>query len=216
MKKIFKSFIDLIYKKKCYFCFNSKYSLTMCPECYDKLQFCNFEVNRIIDGVDVYCAGVYTKELQKLIRGLKYHKQKDLAFYQAKFMYEYFQSIDALKDKNFELIPVPLHKNRIKSRKYNHMELVCKEFSLLSGFKCNFNLIERIKDTKPQYKLSRAERLGNLQHAFTVNKDFVPQNPVLIFDDICTTGATFEEIIKELKSNGINEIVCFATSTPVY
>lgn len=216
MKKIFKSFIDLIYKKKCYFCFNSKYSLTMCPECYDKLQFCNFEVNRIIDGVDVYCAGVYTKELQKLIRGLKYHKQKDLAFYQAKFMYEYFQSIDALKDKNFELIPVPLHKNRIKSRKYNHMELVCKEFSLLSGFKCNFNLIERIKDTKPQYKLSRAERLGNLQHAFTVNKDFVPQNPVLIFDDICTTGATFEEIIKELKSNGINEITCFATSTPVY
>ena len=188
----------------------------MCPECYDKLQFCNFEVNRIIDGVDVYCAGVYTKELQKLIRGLKYHKQKELAFYQAKFMYEYFQSIDALKDKNFELIPVPLHKNRIKSRKYNHMELVCKEFSLLSGFKCNFNLIERIKDTKPQYKLSRAERLGNLQHAFTVNKDFVPQNPVLIFDDICTTGATFEEIIKELKSNGINEITCFATSTPVY
>lgn len=216
MKKFFKSFIDLIYKKKCYFCFNSKYSLTMCPECYDKLQFCNFEVNRIIDGVDVYCAGVYTKELQKLIRGLKYHKQKELAFYQAKFMYEYFQSIDALKDKNFELIPVPLHKNRIKSRRYNHMELVCKEFSLLSGFKCNFNLIERIKDTKPQYKLSRAERLGNLQHAFTVNKDFVPQNPVLIFDDICTTGATFEEIIKELKSNGINEITCFATSTPVY
>lgn len=216
MKKFFKSFIDLIYKKKCYFCFNSKYSLTMCPECYDKLQFCNFEVNRIIEGVDVYCAGVYTKELQKLIRGLKYHKQKDLAFYQAKFMYEYFQSIDALKDKNFELIPVPLHKNRIKSRKYNHMELVCKEFSLLSGFKCNFNLIERIKDTKPQYKLSRAERLENLQHAFTVNKDFIPQNPVLIFDDICTTGATFEEIIKELKSNGINEITCFATSTPVY
>lgn len=216
MKKFFKSFIDLIYKKKCYFCFNSKYSLTMCPECYDKLQFCNFEVNRIIDGVDVYCAGVYTKELQKLIRGLKYHKQKELAFYQAKFMYEYFQSIDALKDKNFELISVPLHKNRIKSRRYNHMELVCKEFSLLSGFKCNFNLIERIKDTKPQYKLSRAERLENLQHAFTVNKDFVPQNPVLIFDDICTTGATFEEIIKELKSNGINEITCFATSTPVY
>ena len=131
-------------------------------------------------------------------------------------MYEYFQSIDALKDKNFELIPVPLHKNRIKSRRYNHMELVCKEFSLLSGFKCNFNLIERIKDTKPQYKLSRAERLENLQHAFVVNKNFAPQNPVLILDDICTTGATFEEIIKELKSNGINEITCLATSTPAY
>ena len=35
----------------------------------------------------------YSKELQKLIRGLKYHKQRDLAYFQAKFMYEYFLKI---------------------------------------------------------------------------------------------------------------------------
>ena len=38
---------------------------------------------------------------------------------------------------------------------------------------------------------------------------------VLIIDDICTTGSTFEEMIRTLKENGINDIVCFATSTPV-
>lgn len=215
MKNLLNSLIDLIYRKKCYFCKKSKHSLKMCPDCYDKLQFSDFRANRIIDGVDIFCAGIYTKELQKMIRGLKYHCQKDLAYFQAKFMYEYFSSIDVLKNKEFEIIPVPLHKKRIKQRKYNHMELVCEEFSKLSGQVCNYDLIKRIKDTRPQYKLTRLQRLENLSKAFEVNKEVYMGKTVLILDDICTTGATFEEMIKELKARGINDIVCFATSTPI-
>ena len=99
-------------------------------------------------------------------------------------------------------------------RKYNHMELVCEEFSKLSGYEYNFDLIKRIKDTKPQYKLNREQRLENLSSAFKVNKDFYKNKTVLIIDDICTTGSTFEEMIKELNNSGITDIVCFATSTP--
>lgn len=215
MKKILESLLDLIYRKKCYFCGKSKYSIKMCPSCYEKLEFSDRIANRIVKGVDVYCAGIYTKELQKLIRGLKYHKQRDLAYFQAKFMYEYFANLDNLKNKDFELIPVPLHQNRMKKRKYNHMELVCEEFSKLSGFECNFELIKRIKDTKPQYRLSRVQRLKNLSGAFEVNKDKISGKPLLIMDDICTTGSTFEEMIKALKNAGVKNIVCFATSTPV-
>ena len=214
MKKFFESLLDLIYRKKCYFCGKSKYSLKMCPECFEKLEFNDFETNRIIDGIDVYCAGIYTKELQKLIRGLKYHKQRDLAYYQAKFMYDYFKNIDILQNKDYILIPVPLHKNRIKQRKYNHMELVCEKFSVLSGFECNFELIKRIKDTSPQYKLNRTQRLENLSGAFEINKESYNGKTLLIMDDICTTGTTFEEMTKALKSIGIDSIVCFATSTP--
>lgn len=187
----------------------------MCPDCYEKLEFSDFKANRIILGADIFCAGIYTKELQKLIRGLKYHKQKDLAFYQAKFMYDYFKNIDILQNKDFEIIAVPLHPKRIKQRKYNHMELVCKEFSKLSGFECNFELIKRIKDTKPQYKLSRIQRLENLSNAFEVKKENYKGKTLLIIDDICTTGSTFEEMIKSFKNADINEIVCFATSTPM-
>ncbi len=214
MRKFIESLLDLIYRKKCYFCGKSKYSLKMCPTCFEKLEFSNFEANRIIGGVDIYCAGVYTKELQKLIRGLKYHKQRDLAYYQAKFMYEYFKNIEVLQNKDFEIIAVPLHKKRIKQRKYNHMELVCEEFSKISGFECNFELVKRVKDTKPQYKLSRSQRLENLSKAFKVDKEKYNGKTLLIMDDICTTGSTFEEMIKELNDIGISEIVCFATSTP--
>ena len=85
---------------------------------------------------------------------------------------------------------------------------------LLSGFECNFELIKRIKDTKPQYKLSRQERLNNLSGAFEVNKNAISGKTILILDDICTTGSTFEEMIQALNKSEINHIVCFATSTP--
>lgn len=214
MKNFFESLLDLIYRKKCYFCGSSKYSVKMCPNCYEKLEFSSRCANRVVEGVDIYCAGVYTKELQKLIRGLKYHNQKELAYYQAKFMYDYFTEIETFKNKDFIIVPVPLHKNRIKKRKYNHMELVCEEFGKLAGFECNFDLIKRVRDTKPQYKLSRRQRLENLAEAFEVNLAIKTDRPILLMDDICTTGATFEEMIKALKKAGYNDITCFATSTP--
>lgn len=213
MKILFNSLLDFIFRKKCYFCGSSKYSLKMCPKCYEKLEFLDRNANRIINGVNIFCAGVYTKELQKLIRGLKYHKQRDLAFFQANFMYEYFQAL-SIEPADFELVPIPLHEKRIKQRKYNHMELVCEEFSKLSGFPCNFELIKRVKDTKPQYNLSRTQRLENLNGAFEVDITKINDKTILLMDDICTSGTTFEEAIRAFNKAGINNIVCFATSTP--
>ena len=205
--------LDWIYKKKCYFCRNSKESVKMCSKCYEELDFLPVTINRTYKGVNIYCAGVYSKNLQKMIRGLKYHNQKDLAYYQAKFMYEYWKKLNI--EGNFEIIPVPILYKRKKQRKYNHMELVAKEFSTLSGYETNFGLIKRIKDTKPQYKLNKAQRTTNLANAFEVDKNFIhPQNKILIIDDICTTGSTFEEMIKELNKNGMLDITCFATTTP--
>ncbi len=212
MKTFFINLLDWIYKKKCYFCRQSHESVKMCSKCYDSLEFLSYGKRLAIDGVSVYCAGVYDKNLQKLIRGLKYHNQRDLAFYQAKFMYEYWQNITSETD--FEVVPVPLHKDREYKRRYNHMELVAEEFCRLSGSTLNTKLITRVKNTKPQYKLTPAERAENLNNAFKVDKSQLINGKILILDDICTTGSTFAEMIKTLKSQGITDITCFATTTP--
>lgn len=220
IKHYFNALLDLIYKKKCYFCHRSQYSVKMCPECYETLMFSDFRANRIINGVNIYSAGIYEKNLQKLIRGLKFHKQKELAFYLAKFMWEYFEHLNI--EGTFQVVPVPMHKNRMKKRGYNHMELVVEEFCKLSGFVPNLELIKRVKDTKPQYKLSRTQRVKNLSGAFEIDKTKLldlPQDlhqnlPILILDDICTTGSTFEEMIKALKSENIDEIMCLSASNP--
>lgn len=213
MKNFLTKLLDWIYKKKCYFCGSSKECLKMCSKCYDEMECLETDKNRDILGCPVYCAGMYEQNLQKLIRGLKYHKQKDLAYFQAKFMHDYWQNIQD-KGESYKIIPVPLYKTREKNRKYNHMKLVADEFAKLSGYETNFGLVTRIKDTKPQYKLNKTQRMENLANAFKIDKTKLQNSPILLIDDICTTGSTFESIILELQKNGINDIVCLATTTP--
>lgn len=212
MLKRLTDLLDWIYKKKCYFCKSSKEAVKMCSKCYEEMDFLPVKPSRTVKGKKVYCAGIYSKNLQKLIRGLKYHNQRDLAFYLAQFMSEYFEKISDKKD--FEVIPVPIYPKREKKRKYNHMNLVGEEFCRITANTLNVDLIKRIKDTKPQYKLKRQERVKNLTNAFKVDKSKYNGKTLLLIDDICTTGSTFEEMIKELEKNGINDIICLAATTP--
>lgn len=213
MKKFFIGLLDWIYKKKCYFCKSSKECVKMCSRCYAELEHLSPSVNRIVYSKNVFCAGVYSKNLQKLIRGLKYHNQPDLAYYLAKFMYEYWVQLTDAAD--YQIVPVPIYYTRLRKRKYNHMQLVAEEFSKLSGYPVNSGLILRVKDTRPQYKLKRAERLENLKNAFKVDiSQLDRRRKILILDDICTTGSTFEEMIKEFEKNNIYDITCFAATTP--
>lgn len=212
MLKRLTDLLDWIYKKKCYFCKSSKEAVKMCSKCYEEMDFLPVKPSRTVKGKKVYCAGIYSKNLQKLIRGLKYHNQRDLAFYLAQFMSEYFEKISDKKD--FEVIPVPIYPKREKKRKYNHMNLVGEEFCRITANTLNVDLIKRIKDTKPQYKLKRQERVQNLTNAFKVDKSKYNGKTLLLIDDICTTGSTFEEMINELEKNGINDIICLAATTP--
>jgi chromosome segregation ATPase len=43
----------------------------MCSNCYDTLEHLPAEVNRTFNGINIYCAGEYSKNLQKMIRGIK-------------------------------------------------------------------------------------------------------------------------------------------------
>jgi len=126
-------------------------------------------------------------------------------------MFDYWQRLPIAKD-NYQIVPVPLFKAREKSRKYNHMQLVAQEFSKLSGYNINSDLITRVKNTRPQYKLTKVQRMDNLANAFKINESVITSPSILLIDDICTTGSTFESIITELKKYRINDIVCFATT----
>ena len=212
MKKFFIGLLDWIYKKKCYFCRRSKECVKMCSDCYNEMEHLHVTVNRIINGKNVYCAGIYEKNLQKLIRGLKYHNQPDLAYYLAKFMSEYWEKVT--DKKTFQIVPVPIYEKRRKKRKYNHMELVGEELAKFIGGTYNPYLIKRIKDTKPQYNLKKTQRQENLKDAFEVDITKLEQGTVLLIDDICTTGSTFDEMICELKKHNIDDIVCLAATTP--
>lgn len=184
----------------------------MCSKCFEKINLLEPKVNRVINNSNIYACTIYEQEIQKLIRGLKYHRQKDLAHYAAKIMFEYCK--DIFDDAKFQVVPVPISEKRKKKRGYNHMELITDEFCIMTGYTKNTELIKRIKDTKPQYGLKRTKRMLNLKDAFFIEKSkYIENTPILLLDDICTTGSTFESIIFELNKNNIYNITCLALST---
>ncbi|MBS4759620.1 MAG: ComF family protein [Clostridium sp.] len=211
MINFFTQLLDLIYKKKCYFCGNTGHNSKMCSDCIEKINFLPPKKLKYIDGVCVYSAMIYENEIKRLIRGLKYHNQKELAYFQARLMDDFWQNVDVSKNK-YTLVPVPLYVKREKKRKYNHMSLVAEEFSKLSGYDVKEDLIFRTKNTKPQFNLSIKERAKNMYGAFEVKKENYHNEKILIIDDILTTGSTLSEMIKALKSSGINDITVFVTS----
>lgn len=211
MMNIFAQLLDLIYKKRCYFCRSTHESLVMCSKCYDEMDILPPNPILEIEGCNTYSASVYGKNVQKLIRGVKYHNQYELAYFQAKLMYDFWQTVDNKKEK-YTVMPVPLHKCREKKRGYNHMMLVAKEFARLCDYEMKDDIAKRVKDTKAQYKLTAQERQKNMHNAFKVDKTKYNGENFLIIDDILTSGSTLAELIREMQKEDISSLTCFTTS----
>ncbi len=113
------------------------------------------------------------------------------------------------ENKNLVLVPVPLHANRLRRRGYNQAELLSNVLSQKMEIPVK-NLLVRIRDSKPQYKLTREERGRNIFEAFSFNakiKSFPKDKNVILVDDITTSGITMRECTKILKRNGIQKVL---------
>ena len=214
MIKIFKKLLDLIYSKSCYFCSKSDENIIFCSKCRKDIKYLPLNPDKSIIGVSVYAVSYYQNTVKKLIKAVKFHNKPELAEYQAEIMFDYWENT-GICNRNYTVIPVPMFHKKEKKRKYNHMNLVGKKFCEYTGYKFDGTSLIRNRDTLPQYTLSVKEREKNLKGAFTlINKDV--KEPLLIIDDITTSGSTLREIICELKSNGYSDITCFVTSVAKY
>ena len=214
MIKIFEKLLNIIYIQPCYFCSSTTDDSLICKKCYSKINFLPADVLKEILGCKVYSSTIYDGIIKTMVRDLKYHHKKKLAKVQAKIMYDYFQKLNF--NDNFLIVPVPIHSKRKKERKYNHMDIVGDEFSGLSHFKINKNLLLRIKDTENQYKLNKTERIQNLKNAFIINEleNIAKNTNILIIDDITSTGATLFAIIETLQKSGYKNIIALTLATP--
>lgn len=105
-----------------------------------------------------------------------------------------------------EIIPVPLHTSKRRSRGFNQAELLAEALGNELGIPVNKTAVFRIKKTKPQKKLDNRDRQSNLKGAFGVSKDWNPPERVLIVDDIYTTGSTIHRVAKMLKRAGAQKV----------
>ena len=114
---------------------------------------------------------------------------------------------------------MPLHKNRLKSRKFNQSILLAKEIEKKFNKKLYHNLIIRTKNTVTQASLKSKERSKNLKNAFAFNQKYsalIKDKKILLIDDVMTTGATLENCAKVLKKSGAKEVIVVVVAKRVF
>jgi len=102
------------------------------------------------------------------------------------------------------IVPVPLHKKRLKERGYNQAELLAREVGSFLGVPVG-DFLTRERYSKPQVELSGDERRINVRGVFKACGDVCGMR-ILLIDDVITTGSTMEECGRALLSRGALEV----------
>lgn len=150
------------------------------------------------------------KAVEDTIRALKYdgnaHACQLLASSLAEYLREEIASQHLFSQKPVLLVPMPLHASREKERGFNQIEKVLQklpaEFQNGTLSRFSSDLI-RTRATAPQTRLSRHERLKNVDGAFALARESDIHNThIFLIDDVTTTGATLTEAAKPLTRAG--------------
>jgi ComF family protein len=154
----------------------------------------------------------YDDVARRLVHRLKYGDRLELARALATMM---VRSGAELLAEAQVIVPVPLHRWRLWWRRFNQAMALASVVSKASGVSCDPFLLARVKPTKPQVGLSKAQRGENLQGAFRVPAEARPRlegKRVLLVDDVLTTGATANAASRALLRGGARavDVLAFA------
>jgi ComF family protein len=104
-------------------------------------------------------------------------------------------------------VAVPLHRSRQRGRGFNQAQLLLDELSAQGQLKKLPQRLVRGRSAPPQVGLDRLQRLANLQGAFTWRGEDLRKVPVIVVDDVSTTGATIDACAQALKSGGAGMVI---------
>ena len=99
------------------------------------------------------------------------------------------------------LVPVPVHKKRMKKRGYNQAAVLAERLSAYTGIPVLENWLVREGDTAPLKDLGAQERQNNLKKAFKIVRNDVKLITIVIIDDIYTTGSTVDAIAQVIRQH---------------
>lgn len=105
------------------------------------------------------------------------------------------------------IIPVPLHKKRLRWRGFNQSVVLAHEVARLWRIPVDAFALMRSRETPPQTQLHEDERRRNMRRAFSTNpRRSVEDKSILLIDDVYTSGATVDECSRALLRGGAREV----------
>lgn len=145
----------------------------------------------------------YEGVVRSALLAMKYRYASDIAKQLAKLTVHELRSGRQVFPQKAVLVPIPLHKSRYNWRGFNQVEELGKPIAGLMGWGYA-PALTRKKATIPQARLSKTARSQNLRGAFQVVSSNLDKSvPVVLFDDVYTTGSTMREAGKVLKRFGV-------------
>lgn len=99
-----------------------------------------------------------------------------------------------------DVVPVPLHRARLRERGYNQAEAIARGVAEALGGRV-VHALARGRHTRSQTALDAAGRRKNVGNAFSAATD-VREATLLLCDDVCTTGATLNACAELLLAAG--------------
>ena len=209
---MFKAIIDLFFPKLCYACHEvlNDHEQDICTDCRNNLPVTNFHFHKDNNVSKVFYARVkveygtalfrFEKKglVQQLIHNLKYKGQKNIGTFLGEWYANDLKNNPIISTVT-HIIPVPLHKKRLKERGYNQVDEFCEALSKELDIPFNKSLLQRKKYSATQTKKNKTERQFDNNNIFDVTFTKKDENKhYLLIDDVITTGATLELCAKTL------------------
>lgn len=164
----------------------------------------------------LYASFYYRPPLPKLIVSLKFSDRTDRARLLAPFL---ARTLLRRVPQAHAIVPVPLHKKRQRERGYNQALLLAQSLSDALDIPLLEDLLIRQVHTRRQSETqSVRERQAQMQGAFCLKEDHellesLRGRPVILLDDVLTTGATLAQAAKSLQGAGLEVTGLVAASS---
>jgi len=203
---LFDSLINLLFPKVCSGCkdFLLEFENVICTHCRHEIPLTNFHLNPENEGyqkfygripVEFVSSFVYFHKkgiVQEMIHGLKYRGREEVGQILGNWYAEDLKKLAVMETVDF-IIPVPLHKKRLRQRGYNQVTTFGKALSEQLEIEYNETILVRKTYLKTQSKKNLLERMAGGKTIFDVEFNECAHNKhFLIVDDVLTTGATLE------------------------
>ncbi|MFH1769460.1 MAG: ComF family protein [Parcubacteria group bacterium] len=198
-------------------------TVSLCEVCLDKIPIlkefkCAFCKSITADGITcIACARKHALDQMiavssykdplavRIMKTMKYRFVSSIACELARLMAGYINEFNLLpRNQNYIIIPVPLHKRRLRWRGFNQAKLIARGLNNYLNFPIDTASVQRTRNTKPQAEIEDLiQRSHNAHNAFVYIGSPLPNDTtVLLIDDITTTGSTLDNCAQVLKEHG--------------